>query len=188
MARVLLSVLLIAGVVACAQPEPPPPPPAPERVEAPALGIAIAALPSSFRVVANEGADLRLAPTDERDGEIAVAVTEPDRINLVQQVRDHETELSARPGGAYGGQNELRGPLGSAYYSRGQYDADDGSRLEEIRLFALHPLGDRGLVMTYTYPAAEDTKVRLEEFVVDLFGEIEQIQMVEEGGAESESP
>ena len=85
-------------------------------------------------------------------------------INLVEAVNRQKAEIEARPGGQFFGQVQLGSPIGPAYSTRGRYTGDDGRELEELRLFAVHPAGDRLLTLTYRYhPEASDTKERTAE-------------------------
>ncbi|MEM6456563.1 MAG: hypothetical protein AAF772_15835, partial [Acidobacteriota bacterium] len=145
------------------------------------LGIAIAALPSAFSLVDAGDARIVLTPAST-DGEMAVAGTvtiEADPpaeggVNLVTALEAHKADVEARTDGVYKGQRELIAPLGSAFYSRGQWtgaDADAATQEETIVLM-LHPNGDRILRATYVYPAGEDAGARVES-LLELVGEIE---------------
>jgi hypothetical protein len=145
-----------------------------QRVENPALGVAIASLPKELKVRTNQGDELVLVPADGRPGTLRFEVAAPARggVNLVQAVNDHKASIEARPDGEYRGQVELASPLGTAYASRGRYTGDGGKTVEELALFAVHPLGDRLLSLVYTYPTAGDTDARRDE-LIDVFGEVE---------------
>lgn len=168
--RITTALLITLGLVGAGcqqqQPEPEPVAPAGERVENTELGVAIAALPSFFRLVSNKGGVIELEPADAAvAGKLTVAAGPAERggINLVQAVKDHIEDIGARPGGDYKGQGELGSHLGTAFYSRGHYQSDDGATEEETTIFLAHPLGDRKLMLIYRYPPgeAEDTRARL---------------------------
>lgn len=93
--------------------------PAGERVENPSLGLAIAALPSTLEVVANEGDRWQFA-TKEENGTINIYVdpAETGGINLVAAHREHKEEVEAK-GGTYKGRLELGSPFGTTFLSRG---------------------------------------------------------------------
>jgi hypothetical protein len=95
-------------------------------------------------------------------------------VNLVAAVEDHRSAIESRTGGTYHGARELEGPLGVAFYSRGSYTADDGSRIEETLLTAIHPDGDRRLDLVYTYPAGEDSAERVTS-LLDLLASVDGI-------------
>ena len=59
--------------------------------------------------------------------------------------------------------------LGTAFSTRGRYPGDDGKEIEELRLFAIHPDGDRLLSVTYRYPTDSGaTKDRINEAMAAL--------------------
>jgi len=149
---------------------------APQRIESPALHIALAGVPAGFDVTANQGATLRL----EREpglppGEAWIEVGAPVEggINLREIVRGQRADFEARAGGSFSGNGELELPDGRpAYYSRGRFD-DNSKKVEEFRVWSVHPV-DANRVMTvfYRYPAGEDSKKRLDDVLL-LVHEIE---------------
>ncbi len=192
--RIILAAAIAAaaaGLVACKMDQPAPAPSA-ARVENPLLGVAIAALPSVLRVAVNEGARLELVPAAEgAAGTLALAAGEAETggINLVAAVEAHGAEIRARAGGEYNGQRELGSQLGTAFYSRGRYPGEDGATVEETVIFLIHPWGDRTLRLIYRYPAAEDTKERIEDHLFALLGELEGLAAPSiEGGSENGEP
>jgi hypothetical protein len=149
---------------------------APERIESPALQIAIAGLPGGFDVTANQGESLRF----EREpglppGEAWIEVGPPVEggINLVEIIRGQRAEFEALPGGSFSGNGELQLQDGRpAYYSRGRFD-DNEKKVEEFRVWSVHPVdSSRLLTVFYRYPAGEDSKERLDDVLL-LVGEIE---------------
>jgi hypothetical protein len=149
---------------------------APERIESPALRIAIVGLPGGFDVTANSGETLRLAREPGLPpGEAWIEVGAPVEggINLVEVIRGQREAFEALPGGSFSGNGELVLQDGRpAYYSRGRFD-DAGETVEEFRVRSVHPLDqNRLLTVYYRYPAAEDSKERLDDVLL-LVGEIE---------------
>ncbi len=170
--------ILTLGLGGCKEQEAPPPTPPAERVENAQLGVAIAALPTVLRMTANEGATIELVPSAEGvTGSLSVVAGEAETggINLVAAVEEHKGEILAREGGEYKGQRELGSQLGTAFYSRGHYPGDDGATVEETVIYLVHPWGDRTLQLRYSYPAADDTKLRIEDHLFSLLGELEAL-------------
>ena len=180
MLRGSLGLLLLLGLVGCQaeQQEAAPSAPEPVRVENAEVGIALASLPAFFRVDVNEGDRLVLAPADPAvAGELTISAGEPQRsgINLVAAIEEHKAQLAERADGEFKGQRELGGPLGTAFYSRGRYTGDDGTAMEEIKIFVIHPWGDRRLNLDYVYPAGDDSAQRLQDQMFEVFGELEPL-------------
>lgn len=180
-ALVMGAAALVAGAAGCRKQEAAPPPePAAVRVEHPASGLAVAALPRALRLVSADGALLELAPTDAaRGGRFTVAAgpPEPGGINLVELTRTAGAELAARPEGSFLGQREMIAPWGPAFSARGTY-LENGERREELRIFTLHPdrSVDRLVTLTYVYPAGdrEESGARFNEGLLVL-GELEPL-------------
>lgn len=163
---------LLALVAACAA-EPPPAPR--ERVENPGLGIAIAALPVGFTIVANEGTTLELRGVSSKGpGTLTFAAGPAEtNINLVEEIARQKEAFLAQPSGEYFGQRELVTPNGTAFTVRGRYAAPEGAT-EEVKVLAIHPWGDRKLFLTYRYPAGGDTQERADQ-LLEVIGEIEGV-------------
>lgn len=147
---------------------------APQRIESPALELALASLPEPFVLAENSGSTLRLSTTHDTGGEVVVEVGEPEYgLNLQAEVVRRGDAFRALPGGEYNGSRELGTPYGPAFYSRGSYDAAAG-REEQTWIFALHPGGDsRLLTLIYTYPAGQG-QARVNELLA-LVGEFEAL-------------
>lgn len=166
-----LAICLTLLGAACRAPESTPA--AAERVESPALGIAIAALPEAFEVVANQGTDLRLSapgPNGAGSLEIGLGPAESGAINLPAEAKATQQHFESMTNGEYFGNLEMVAPIGSAFTARGAYDRD-GERFGEIRVFALHPTQNRLLTLAFVYPEGEG-KERMQQLAT-LLGEIE---------------
>ena len=148
----------------------------PERVENPALGIALVGPQAAgFDVVTNEGETLvlvRHATGDEAEAAVTYEVSPPQvaGVNLVEAVNEQQAAIEARPDGNFLGQVQLMSEvLGNAYSTRGRYTGSGGEEIEEVKLFAVHPSGDRLLSVTYRYrPAEGGSKARLDQAMAAL--------------------
>lgn len=160
----------------------------PVRVENAELGIAIAKLDPFFQVSSNEGSTIVLAPANTAvAGLLIVSADEPitaGGVNLVKAIEVHKADLEQR-GGEFKGQRELQGPLGTAFYSRGHYVAEDGTPTEETVVFTVHPLGDRVLRLTYVYPQGEDSAQRVQNQLFSVFGELESVDSNPDSAADT---
>lgn len=170
--RAAATLVLVVGMMVGCTKSPPEPPPAP-RVENAELGIAIAAVNPPFVVTRNEGSILELqAPGETGDATLFIETTAETTggINLVAEAEGMREWFEQQPQGQYFGNLELGTPLGPAFTSRGSYELD-GTLVEEIRVFAIHPAANRMLRMTYRYPPGEG-KERLQQ-LAEILGEIE---------------
>ncbi|MEM8997663.1 MAG: hypothetical protein AAGF23_22965 [Acidobacteriota bacterium] len=171
----VLTLVLVLSV-GCQPPEPEAPAEAPkERVENVQLGVALADVPDFFQVASNDNGVIELAPKDPAvEGKLVVSATEAQTagINLVAAMEEHKADLTAREAGVYKGQRELGGPLGTAFYSRGQW-SEGGRTMEETVIFMVHPWGDRKLLISYDYPAGDDSSSRLMDQLFAVLGEVE---------------
>lgn len=172
-AKALGVLFLVAMVTGCGATDQPEGPALANDVSNPSLGLTIVGLPPVWAVAVNEGERLELIPLDaERPGLVRVSVgPEETGVNLVAAVDAHKLMIESSEGGVYSGAQELSGPLGVAFYSRGRYE-EHGSMVEETRIFALHPTASRLLVFEYTYPAADDSSTRVSE-LIELFALVE---------------
>jgi hypothetical protein len=168
-----LAAVAAALSTACGAPAGDPPEDA-QRLENPALELALASVPEPFVVAENDGATLRFSTTHATGGEVVVEIADPEYgLNLQAEVVQRGDAFRAMPGGEYNGSRELGTPWGPAFYSRGSYDAAAG-REEQTWIFALHPGGDsRLLTLIYTYPPGEG-QTRVNELLA-LLGEIEPL-------------
>ena len=169
----------------------------PTRLESPQVGIAVEVpASSSFTAQGTEGGVLRLAsegeetePGVELGPATLVYAAEPPQVagvNLVEAVNQRKEELEARPNGRFYGQVELGGPLGSAYSTRGSYTGEDGEEVEEVRIFAVHPQGDRLLHVTLRYPPVQGQGPARVDQALRAFGWIEPLEEAEAGAVPPE--
>lgn len=166
---IILCVLLFAA--ACGSKEPAPAPDI--SVTNDALGIRLSAVPSDLEVAVNEGDRLELVPVEETVGGRAVFKVGPehDAINLIAVVKQHQQHIEEMPEAEYKGGQELVTPYGTAFYSRGRYLAGL-TDTEETNIFLKHPFANRLLTISYRYPAAADSSVRVQQ-LLDLLAVIE---------------
>ena len=172
MARMVIPALVVAvGLVGCAPGEAPEPAATPTPLAAPALELEIVELPPAFRMVSAGGDAIHLEPTD-RPGSVTVTVEETDTagVNLVAAVKSHQTEIEQRDGGDYQGTQELAGPLGTAFISRGRFAGEAGEE-EEIAIFTLHPTRDAMVVIRSIHPSGSDASARAQA-LLDLLVQI----------------
>jgi hypothetical protein len=169
--RRLWWLLPLAMVLACR--EPLPPPGTPRRVESPALELAFSDLPRACAVAANEGERLVFACDLEGSrGEVEVEVSAPERVNLLEAARQQQQHYEGLPEGRFHGNRELVTPLGPAYTARGSYLLD-GKRVEEAKVFTLHPFyTNRRVTLLNRYPEGESVPERMEQLMF-LTGEME---------------
>ena len=145
----------------------------PNGISNEALDLSVAYLGDDWIVETNQGQDLVIVPSDpERQGTLEFVVgPEETGINLVAALDSHRKEIESRPDGAYSGAQELTGPMGTAFYSRGRFKGADGT-VEETRLLSIHPRSSRMLEMVYLYPGGDDSSRRVGE-LIELFAEVE---------------
>lgn len=167
-----LLVALLLGVASGACQTEPPVTPAPPSVTSSAFGLVFTPFPGDFEVETNDDSTLSFRPTGEPEGQepaarvwVELGPTGQANINLVDVVNSQKAIFEALPGGEFFGSRELRTPLGPAYYSRGRFDLEGDGRVEEVRLFQIHPGQYRLLTLYYRYPAAEDSAQRLQQLL-----------------------
>lgn len=162
----------------------------PTRLESAEVGIAVEVpAGSSFTAQGTDGGVLRLAsPGETTESGVALGPAtlvydaEPPQVagvNLVEAVNQRKEELEGRPNGRFYGQVELGGPLGTAYSTRGSY-GEGGEDVEEVRIFAVHPQGDRLLHVTLQYAPVQGQGPARVDQALRAFGWIEPL---EEAGA-----
>lgn len=160
----------------------------PVRLEDEELGIAVVIPPGSpFEPMESAPGEIRLRFPGDREFTPGTATfaTEPEQyfgVNLVEAVNEREEEIESRPGGDFLGQVELGSHLGTAFSTRARFDDTSGEQVEEVRIFAVHPGGNRLLHMTYRYtPSPGQAQARLMDQAFVAFGYAEGL--VSEGAA-----
>ena len=171
----------------------------PTRLESPELGIAVEVPAGApFTAAGTEGGVLRLTSEGQTvEGDVRLgpatlvyAAGPPQQagVNLVEAVNQRKAELEQRPDGRFYGQVELGSHLGPAYNTRGSYVDEKGEAVEEVRIFAVHPSGDRLLHMTLAYdPVPGQGPARVQQ-AMEAFGWIEPLPVearAYEGGTEA---
>lgn len=170
--RVLLAaavcMIFIGLELGCSQP--PPPPVGTSNAQ---LDLSIGNLGDDWIVETNQGSILTFRRSDpERPGTIDMIVgPEEDGVNLVEAMDTHRQTIENLPDGSYFGGQELTGPMGTAFYSRGRYSLE-GATVEETRILSIHPRSSRLFEIVYRYPAGEDSSTRVGE-LVEVFAEVE---------------
>jgi len=164
-----VSLVILIGLGTACSPTPPPP----DGISNTTLDLSIGHLRDDWLVETNQGRDLVIVPSDpERQGTLEFVVgPEETSINLVAALDTHRKEIESRPDGVYSGAQELTGPMGTAFYSRGRFTGSDGT-VEETRLLSIHPRSSRIVEMVYQYPAGDDSSTRVGE-LIELFAEVE---------------
>jgi hypothetical protein len=185
--RVICAAIALSGFVWAGCSGSQPEVPAPERVENHTLGIALATLPSPFAVTVNEGSRLELqtsAETGDATMFFEATAEVSGGINLVAEAESMEEWFQSQEGGQYFGNLELGTPIGPAFTARGSYSLA-GVEVEELRVFAIHPVSNRLLRMTYRYPPGEG-KERIQQ-LAEVLGEVEGLYSAGQEASSAES-
>ncbi len=169
-----LSVVACQGGDGTASSEPPEQ--SAQRVEVPALGIALAEVPAGVEVVSMDETTVRLSPADGVAGDVVLDVRAPESggVNLVAAVQAHQRDIQSRADGSYHGSQELRTQLGPAFTSRGSYVKADGGAVQELHVYALHPRGDAMLRLLTELPSDEDPSARAQT-MLELLAQVEAL-------------
>ncbi len=119
--------------------------------------------------------------SERREGHIELA-----EVSALEAIRlEQEPLYEALPGGEFKGVGGMLayGPFGATRYSRGHYQAADGSTLQQIRLFMVHPNDNRILSIVYNHPFVDnaDTTTRINNHLLVL---LEQVRGANEVQAE----
>lgn len=156
-----------------------------QRVESPALGIALAEVPDGVEVVSTDDNAIRFAPADGVAGDVVLDVRAPESggVNLVAAVQAHQRDIQSRADGEYHGSQELRTQLGPAFTSRGSYVSADGA-VQELHVYALHPGGDAMLRLLTELRSDEDPAARAQT-MLELLAQVEPLTG---GSGEPEGP
>lgn len=161
-------------ILACGGAEEAPPAEATSAVDLPSLGLSFAALPEGFTVAAGGSGEIELTATDpEAGGRMWLELQDPSDygIDLVKVVTDQSEAYAQMENSEYfGGRKLVVAAAGEAYYVRGRYD-QGGERLEETRVFLIHPAENRLVSLHYAYPAGEDSPERIQR-LFDWVGEL----------------
>lgn len=183
-----LAALCLAGCLlpgaGCKTPAPPPAPVSLAFDNA-ALGLQWSAPPAGFAVTRNEGGTLELAPTDgARGGRMWVTVGERSDFGLeiVKLVNEQKGVFEGLPNGRFSGSRKLVAPTGEAFYSRGQFDDETATAVEEVRVFTTHPVENRLVTLHYRYPLGNDSAARLPE-ILELLGSMGALAALQAGPA-----
>lgn len=170
----LLSLLLCAVVAgsACSKTEPTEEKPSRDFYN-PALDIHLVNLDAQWTDPVNSTTETEVSlASTERGGTVQISQgPEENGVNLVAAVENHRQSILSRTDGAYSGAQELAGPMGAAFYSRGRFTSED-QMMEETAIAALHPRSSRVLWLTYVYPAGDDSSERVTE-LIELFSSVE---------------
>jgi len=180
--------LLLLATAGCQEPEPPPSPAAPQPVKSPEAGLRLSDLPDGFRLVAVNAGEILLERKPELPPGTAVVTATSEQaagVNLFAAVNEQKEEIESRPEGRFYGQTELGSHLGPAYLTRGRW-TENGQEMEEMRLFSLHPQGNRMLVITYRYALSGDTKDRAEQ-AMEILGMVESLEAPATDGSPEEA-
>ncbi|HHQ49078.1 MAG TPA: hypothetical protein ENK19_09400 [Acidobacteria bacterium] len=166
----LLSVILLA-TSGCGHKKSASAPAAPSAA-IPGLGITLEHVPAAFRISSQAKDRLVLVPADPKLGGTLTIAAEPasSGLNLQEAVKRHRKEIEGRPQGKYLGAQELSGPTGTAYWSRGRFQSSD-REVEETQIVTLDPTQHRIIDLTYDYPAGNDSRQRVRA-LLDVVGEI----------------
>lgn len=170
-------VTCISLLASCSAPEPEPVETGPVVVESAAANLSFEGVPEGFDVTQNDGAGFVLSPSSpEATGRMWVEAGEVSDfgIDLVAITNQQKAIYEALPGGSFSGSRKLVTQMGEAYYSRGQFDGEDGVRQEEVRVHAIHPVENRLVTLYYRYPAGDDanSSTRISQ-LLDLVGRIQ---------------
>ena len=158
--------------IACAGEPPPPPAPEPVTVANPELGIELQGIPEAFELETNQGPELVLSLTAVPDRRLGFSIEPSDAgVNLVAGIEKHQTDLEARTAGEYRGAQELATHLGTAFWSRGVFESN-GEMMEEARILAIHPSKNATLMLTYVFPAADNSATRMQQ-LLDVLAVVE---------------
>jgi hypothetical protein len=161
---------MIAFLLGCGPREAVAPADAPPAVEAPELKLAFATLPSGLEVAAI-GPNVELTGPDGASLLVQVGDRSEYGIEVLALANEQRTAFESLEQGEFLGSRQLTTPFGEGGYARGRFVAND-QRLEETRLYVVHPLENRLVTYVYTYPAAEDSAQRVQT-LLELVGETE---------------
>ncbi len=117
-------------------------------------------------------------------------------VSAIDVIREEQRPLfEALPGGEFLGVGGtlFYGPFGAARYARGRFQAEDGTTLQRIRLFMVHPMENRLVNLVYDHPPGDntDTAARVNNHLLVLLAHLrswEDMQAADEDGEAAEAP
>ncbi len=117
-------------------------------------------------------------------------------VSAIDVIREEQRPLfEALPGGEFLGVGGtlFYGPFGAARYARGRFQAEDGTTLQRIRLFMVHPMENRLVNLVYDHPPGDnaDTAARVNNHLLVLLEHLrswEDMQAADEDGETAEAP
>lgn len=129
-------------------------------------------------------------------GEPTESHIELAEVSAIDVIREEQRPLfEALPGGEFLGVGGtlFYGPFGAARYARGRFQAEDGTTLQRIRLFMVHPMENRLVNLVYDHPPGDnaDTAARVNNHLLVLLEHLrswEDMQAADEDGEEAEAP
>ena len=171
------------------------------------IGIGLAGLPAGCTQVESIDEPLELAcelvETTETPagpvGTVRIELGEPSDfgieladVSALERIKEEHQVLFAEAGGEYlgvGGQL-IYGPFGPARYTRGRFQAEDGTALQQIRLFMVHPTQNRVLTLVYDHPVVDnaDTAARINNHLLMLLENLRSSDDLQAAAAEDEAP
>ena len=183
----------------------------PTRIVLDAVGLGVADLPDGCTRVETEDYLLELScellETTETPagpaGTIRLELDEPTashielvEVSAIDVIREEQRPLfEALPGGEFLGVGGalFYGPFGPARYARGRFQAEDGSPLQRIRLFMVHPLENRLVNLVYDHPAGDnaDTAARVNNHLLILLENLatsDEVLAADSDGAATDEP
>ena len=129
-------------------------------------------------------------------GEPTESHIELAEVSAIDVIREEQRPLfEALPGGEFLGVGGtlFYGPFGAARYARGRFQAEDGTTLQRIRLFMVHPMENRLVNLVYDHPPGDntDTAARVNNHLLVLLEHLrswEDMQAADEDGEAAEAP
>ena len=117
-------------------------------------------------------------------------------VAALEDIREEQRPLfEALPGGEFLGVGGalFYGPFGPARYSRGRFQAEDGTTLQRIRFFMVHPTQNRLVTLVYDHPPVDraDSAARINNHLLVLLENLRSsgdLQAAAEDGAAADEP
>ena len=113
-------------------------------------------------------------------------------VSALDVLREEQTPLfEALPGGEFLGVGGalFYGPFGPARYSRGRFQAGDGTTLQRIRFFMVHPTQNRLVTLVYDHPPVDraDSAARINNHLLVLLENLRSSDDLQAAAAEGEA-